>query len=72
VQLIIKLTQAENSISTVLVTKDDTKLLKKSLTGRFPVLELKNGVAICDTLPIARVLAKEAPCFVGLEEDGSR
>jgi glutathione S-transferase len=46
--------------------------LKKSLTGRFPVLEMQNGVAVCDTLPIARVLAKEAPCFVGFEEDGSR
>jgi glutathione S-transferase len=29
-------------------------------------------VAVCDTLPIARVLAKEAPSFVGLEEDGSK
>jgi glutathione S-transferase len=72
VQLVIKLTQAENRISTTPVTKDDTKLLKKSLTGRFPVLEMQNGVAVSDTLPIARVLAKEAPSFVGLEEDGSR
>ena len=72
VQLVVKLTKIENRISLIQVGKEDTKLLKKSLTGRFPVLELQNGVAICDSLPIARALAKETACFVGFEEDGSK
>ena len=72
VQLVVKLTKIENKINLVPVAKEDTKLLKKSLTGRFPVLELQNGVAISDTLPIARALAKETGCFVGCEEDGSK
>lgn len=54
------------AIQTVEVAADDEKLQKKSLTGRFPVLEdTVNGasVLISDGLPIARYLARANSAF---------
>lgn len=47
------------------VTKDDQELLRKSLTGRFPVLETAEGQTVAESLPIARHLAREHPAFYG-------
>ena len=47
------------------VAADDEALQRKSLTGRFPVLEdtENQGVLVCDGLPIARYLARENAQF---------
>jgi len=63
-----KLLATEESFQTVEVQKDDIKTVKKAITGRFPVLELQNGVVVCDSLPIARVLAKSHQSFCGSDE----
>ena len=47
---------------------DKNNLRKKSLTGRFPVLETsteQGPLIISDQLPIARFLAKDHPTFLG-------
>ena len=37
---------------------------KKSVTGRYPVLEnAQDGALVCDQLPIARYLARNSPQF---------
>lgn len=59
---------SEEDVETIMVDKEDTKNLKKSLTGRFPVLELANGVVVAESLPIARVLAKSHASFLGQDE----
>ena len=54
-----------DDIEVVQVAKDDTKNLKKSLTGRFPILELDNGMVVAEALPIARFLAKSHGVMLG-------
>jgi glutathione S-transferase len=71
VRLVSKLLAAEERFQTVEVQKDDAKTIKKAITGRFPVLELQNGVVVCDSLPISRVLGKSHETFCGSCE-GSR
>ena len=51
-------------VQAVKVGADDANLRRKSVTGRFPVLEhASEGVIVCDSLPIARYLAREHPQF---------
>lgn len=55
---VVKLLDLDYKIEKIQVTSEDAVLLKKSVTGRFPVLELTNGIPICEVLPISRVLSK--------------
>jgi glutathione S-transferase len=55
---VVKLLDLDNKIERVPVTSEDSALLKKSVTGRFPVLEQAGGLAVCEVLPISRVLSK--------------
>lgn len=73
VPFVARLTNSEKFISTnVFENKEDnSKLLKMSQTGYFPVLELENGVKIAESLPIAKVLAHKHVSFVGQVNDGS-
>jgi len=50
-------------LQTVKVGADDAALKRKSVTGRFPVLEDANGVLVCDSLPIARYLSRDNAQF---------
>lgn len=59
-QLVAKLMRTED-LQTVKVGSDDA-LRRKSITGRFPVLEHGNAV-VCDSLPIARYLSRESVQF---------
>ena len=63
-----KLLAAEDKFQTIEVDKEETKTLKKSITGRFPILELQNGVVVCDSLPIARVLGRSHESFCGFDD----
>jgi len=49
-------------LQAVKVGSDDAALRRKSLTGRFPVLEHGNAI-VCDALPIARYLARDNAQF---------
>ena len=49
-------------ISSVKVGAEDELLQKKSVTGRFPVLE-DGGLLVADGLPIARYLARDNLLF---------
>jgi len=61
VRLAAKLMRTED-VQTVKVG-DDAALKKKSITGRFPVLEDADGALVCDSLPIARYLARDNAQF---------
>ena len=52
-------------LQTVHVGPEDATLRRKSLTGRFPVLEdgEGGGIIITDSLPIARYLTRENAMF---------
>ena len=63
----MKLLDLDHKIEKVQVTAEDTSLLKKSVTGRFPVLEA-NGVTVSEVLPISRVLSKQHTLFYGVDE----
>lgn len=65
---VVKLLDLDHKIEKVPVTSEDSALLKKSVTGRFPVLEQANGMAVCEVLPISRVLSKQHPLFYGADE----
>ena len=55
----------ENSIERVSVKADD-KIVSKSITGHFPMLESgKEQVRLSGGLSIARSLAQEHPSFLG-------
>ena len=65
IALVAKLMQNQ-SLEVVRVTDEDREgVLKKSLTGRLPLLEVSKGLCIGDALPIARYLAKDHPSFQG-------
>ena len=68
VSLVIKLMQIEN-VQTVTVadpsSDEGQKIVKKSLTGRLPLLETPEGLLIAESLPIARYLSKEHATFQG-------
>lgn len=66
---VVKLLDLEHKIEKIPVTSEDAALLKKSVTGRFPVLEQSNGLAVCEVLPISRVLSKQHPLFYGVDEN---
>lgn len=53
------------------LSSQDKQQLKKSQTGRLPIIELKNGVVICDSLPIAKYLARSHKTFLGSPDDAS-
>jgi len=40
-------------------------LRSKSITGRFPVLETKEGSRVCESLAIAKYLSREHQSFYG-------
>ena len=63
-RLVAKLMRVE-AIQNVEVGPDDAALQRKSLTGRFPVLEdtEQGGLLICDALPIARYLSRDDALF---------
>jgi glutathione S-transferase len=70
VTLVAKLMQLED-LQVVRVPDDQDeaeKIRKKSLTGRFPILETSTGVVLSESLPIARYLAREHPSFLGQSE----
>ena len=59
VRLTAKLMRTED-VQTVKVSADDAALKRKSVTGRFPVIEeIASGALVCDSLPIARFLARD-------------
>lgn len=62
VRLVAKLMQTED-LQSVKVGADDAALKRKSLTGRFPVLEDESGAIVCDSLPIARYLSRDNAQF---------
>ena len=66
---VVKLLDLDHKIEKVPVTSEDSALLKKSVTGRFPVLEQASGIAVCEVLPISRVLSKKHPTFYGIDEN---
>jgi glutathione S-transferase len=49
------------------VVKDDNTAISKSATGRFPVLETKNGMKVCGGLAIARFFARSHSTFYGVD-----
>ena len=57
---------------TNIVAADDKTLRIKSVTGRFPVLETKEGSRVCENLPIAKYLAAEHPSFYGSNPEQSK
>lgn len=52
-------------MQTVKVGPEDEALKRKSMTGRFPVLEdtSNGGLTVTDSLPIARYLARDNSLF---------
>ena len=56
----------------VKVADDDKALKKKSLTGRWPVLETKEGTLISESLPIARYMSRQHSSFNGSDEGSSK
>ena len=52
-------------LHTVKVGAEDDAIRRKSLTGRFPVLEdtEEGGLIVCDSLPIARYLTRDNSLF---------
>jgi glutathione S-transferase len=52
-------------LQTIKVGPEDEALKRKSMTGRFPVLEdtEEGGVTVCESLPIARYLSRNSPLF---------
>jgi glutathione S-transferase len=55
--------QAELALN---VLAADDKLVKtKSVTGRYPVLETKDGVRVAESLPIAKYLSRDHTSFYG-------
>ena len=63
VNLVARLMHVE--LQTTILAADDKTLRSKSITGRFPVLETKDGGRVCENLPIAKYLAREHPSFYG-------
>ena len=54
----------------VTITDADTQLLKKSMNGKFPVLELQDEkTTICEPLSIARYVANGKLGFYGPDLD---
>jgi glutaredoxin 2 len=51
------------------LASDDKTLKSKSVTGRFPVLETKEGARIADSLPIVRFLSNGHASFLGTSAD---
>lgn len=64
VRLVGKLARIE-MMQTVKVGPEDEALKRKSMTGRFPVLEdnENGGLLVTDSLPIARYLARDNALF---------
>lgn len=67
VRLVAKLAGVQ-ALQSIPVGPEDVQLQKKSLTGRFPVLEdattdQSSPVLVCGALPIARYLARENAMF---------
>jgi len=68
VTLTAKLMNVEEDIEAVKVAADNKALQRKSLTGRWPVLEAPDGTLISESLPIAKYLARQHPTFYGQTE----
>lgn len=67
VTLTAKLMNVEG-IEIVKVAADDKILQRKSLTGRWPVLETPDGTLISESLAIAKYFARSHPTFYGQTE----
>jgi glutathione S-transferase len=50
---------------TNVLAADDKSLKTKSVTGRFPVLETKDGVRVAESLSIAKYLSRDHTSFYG-------
>ena len=72
VTLTAKLMNVEEDIEAVKVAADNKALQRKSLTGRWPVLEAPDGTLISESLPIAKYLARQHPTFYGQTEAQSK
>lgn len=48
---------------------NEDKIVSKSATGRFPMLESKDQTRVCGGLSIARSLARGHPTFYGADND---
>jgi glutathione S-transferase len=59
-------------LQTSVLAADDKTLKTKSVTGRFPVLEIKEGSRVCESLPIARFLSSGHATFLGSTPDQSK
>ena len=65
VNLMVKIMQIEGveEVPVDLDNEDEKKIMKKSMTGRLPLLEAGDGVFISESLPIARFLTKDHSSF---------
>ena len=59
-------------VEVVKVAADDKALKRKSITGRWPVLETKEGTLISESLPIARYMARQHRSFNGSDDGSSK
>ena len=52
-------------LALTVLAADDKTLKTKSVTGRFPVLETKEGARFAESLPIAKYLSRDHATFYG-------
>ena len=64
VKVVARLMEVEY-LSVPLNTEKDTVIMQKSLTGKFPLLELPDKSCICEPLTIARFLSEGKYGFYG-------
>ena len=74
VNLMVKIMQIEGveEVPVDLDNEDEKKIMKKSMTGRLPLLEAGDGVFISESLPIARFLTKDHSSFQGANDSQSK
>ena len=74
VNLMVKIMQIEGveEVQVDLANEDDSKIMKKSMTGRLPLLDAGDGVCISESLPIARFLTRDHSSFQGANDSQSK